>query len=246
MQNRAENGWAVKWGQLLRMARQIAGLSLNDLAARSGLSKGYLSKLESAHPSAANPSRATLAALARSLPATLPLIQQLDPSEKLPTLAILLQEQQGISTSTPQDHEQTLALALLGSPVNTVDHIPQTLPGNWADWEIVLAVRILENSGLGPPTQGVLARACGTETLSSESLGRLEQAGLLRRIPSARPGEASRYTQGPTPLEQFGIQRPADFFIRAAITLLLRTGKNEHEPTASSHTRTSPHQQTIW
>src|SRR5215472_2462318 len=82
--------WATRWGHLLRLARQVAGLSLSEVAERSGLSKGYLSKLESAHPSAANPSRATLAALARALPSTIPLIQKLDAAADLPAPRTLL------------------------------------------------------------------------------------------------------------------------------------------------------------
>ncbi|MGH2486024.1 MAG: helix-turn-helix domain-containing protein, partial [Ktedonobacterales bacterium] len=41
--------WQVHWGRLLRTARQVAGLSLSELSATTGLSKGYLSKLESGH-----------------------------------------------------------------------------------------------------------------------------------------------------------------------------------------------------
>lgn len=242
MQNQTKGAWTIQWGHLLRMARQVAGLSLNDLAIRSGLSKGYLSKLESAHPSAANPSRATLAALARSLPSTLPLIQQLDPSDELPAPAILLQEQQqGIAINTLQNRQGVQILPSPGFQVKALDHVPQPLPADWTDWEIILAVRILENSGLGPPTLPMLARACGMETLSSESLERLEQAELLRRIPPTRPGEAIRYTQGSTQLEQFSISQLAEFFLQTACNLLLKTGNSEHEPTPPSHTRTSPH-----
>src|SRR5437588_412086 len=68
-----EFSWPQDWGRLLRLARQVAGLSLTELSARTGLSKGYLSKLESAHAAAQNPSRATLAALARALPSFRPL-----------------------------------------------------------------------------------------------------------------------------------------------------------------------------
>ena len=65
-----EATWPQDWGRLLRLARQVAGLSLSELSARAGLSKGYLSKLESGHITAQNPSRATLAALARALRAS--------------------------------------------------------------------------------------------------------------------------------------------------------------------------------
>ncbi len=238
-QQQTKGIWAARWGLLLRMARQVAGLSLNELAERSGLSKGYLSKLESAHPSAANPSRATLAALARALPSTLPLIQHIDPAGGLPTPGLLL------GGESPKIAGRAMSFPgpgafLSSSPAISV---PEThagnLPSSWADWEIVLALRILESSGLGPPTLAVLARACGTESVSHEALSRLEQEGWLRRLPPICPGEAIRYTQGSTRLDQFGIQRPADLFTRAAIQLLLNTGTYENErttPADSSHT----------
>jgi transcriptional regulator with XRE-family HTH domain len=217
--------WAARWGHLLRMARQVAGLSLSDVAERSGLSKGYLSKLESAHPSAANPSRATLAALARALPSTIPLIQKLDEEAGLPTARTLLR---GLPHGP--------AGQALPPPVETEVVLPaiaessgEGLPSSWTGWEILLAVMILENSGLGPPTVPVLARACSAETLSNEALAHLEEMGLLRVLPPGRPGGPARYTQGPTKLEAFGIHRPADFFIRAAITLFLKQGKNDDD-----------------
>ena len=208
---------------MLRLARQVAGLSLTEVAERSGLSKGYLSKLESAHPSAANPSRATLAALARALPSTIPLIQKMDAEAGLPTPKSLLRApQQEVPAYRVEQTEETetasTALAA-GSEAG--------LPSSWAEWEILLALMILENSGLGPPTLPVLARACGVETLSEEALAHLEHLRLLRPLPPARPGGVIRYTQGPAKLETFGMQRPADFFIRAASSLLLHTGKIE-------------------
>ncbi|HEY7355147.1 MAG TPA: helix-turn-helix transcriptional regulator, partial [Ktedonobacterales bacterium] len=51
-QEQATEDWATRWGHMLRLARQVAGLSLQEVANRSGLSKGYLSKLESGQPSA--------------------------------------------------------------------------------------------------------------------------------------------------------------------------------------------------
>ena len=220
--DQAGETWATRWGLMLRLARQVAGLSLTEVAERSGLSKGYLSKLESAHPSAANPSRATLAALARALPSTIPLIQKMDAEAGLPTPKSLLrapqQEVPAYRIEQAEEAETISAALATGS---------EGLPSSWAEWEILLALMILENSGLGPPTLPVLARACGVETLSEEALARLEHLRLLRPLPPARPGGVIRYTQGPEKLETFGIQRPADFFIRAASSLLLHTGKME-------------------
>ncbi len=75
--------WARDWGMLLRTARQVAGLSLMDLSERTGLSKGYLSKLEASREGARNPSRATLVALARALPSFRPLAYTLEPTAAL-------------------------------------------------------------------------------------------------------------------------------------------------------------------
>src|SRR5262252_764518 len=82
----AEPEWIASWGQLMRTARQVAGLSLSELAAVTGLSKGYLSKLESGDVTARNPSRATLAALARALPSFRPLANTLEPGAALAAL----------------------------------------------------------------------------------------------------------------------------------------------------------------
>jgi transcriptional regulator with XRE-family HTH domain len=71
--------WTLDWGRLLRTARQVAGLSLTELSTRTQLSKGYLSKLESGATGAANPSRATLAALARALPSFGPVAHMFGP-----------------------------------------------------------------------------------------------------------------------------------------------------------------------
>jgi transcriptional regulator with XRE-family HTH domain len=215
--------WATRWGLMLRLARQVAGLSLSEVAERSGLSKGYLSKLESAHPSAANPSRATLAALARALPSTIPLIQKLDAEAGLPTPKSLLRAPQQEAVS----YRGGLAEAAEPLSAALVEGSTEGLPTSWTEWEVLLALLVLESSGLGPPTMPVLARACGVETLSEEALAHLGHLGLLRPLPPARPGWPVRYTQGPAKLETFGIQRPADIFIRAASSLLLHTGKNE-------------------
>jgi len=79
--------WARDWGMLLRTARQVAGLSLMDLSERTGLSKGYLSKLEASREGARNPSRATLVALARALPSFRPLAYTLEPTTALDAAA---------------------------------------------------------------------------------------------------------------------------------------------------------------
>ncbi len=219
------DAWATRWGLLLRLARQVAGLSLSEVAERSGLSKGYLSKLESAHPSAANPSRATLAALARALPSTIPLIQKLDAAADLPAPRTLLRGSQSTVSSYRSSPPELVDLGALALDEGSVEG----LPTNWAELEILLALMILESSGLGPPTLAVLTRACGRETLSSVALAHLESAQLIVALPPARPGAPIRYTQGPAKLAQVGIQRPSDFLTRVAITLFLKAEKNTYE-----------------
>lgn len=228
-QEQATEAWATRWGLLLRMARQVAGLSLSELAERSGLSKGYLSKLESAHPSAANPSRATLAALARALPSTIPLIQNLDPDAGLPAPRTLLRRDQQQPANRSLNQPEGADLAYPDLSTTLAQNNTQALPASWAEWEILLALMLFERGGLGSPTLPVLARACGAETLNSSALSHLENAGLLRPIPPTRQGEATRYTQGPTKLDELGIQRPADLLMRAAVSLFLNTGKQDHE-----------------
>jgi transcriptional regulator with XRE-family HTH domain len=223
-QEQATEDWTTRWGHMLRLARQVAGLSLQEVANRSGLSKGYLSKLESAHPSAANPSRATLAALARALPSSIPLIERLDAEAGLPAPKTLLRapQREAAGYRIGQAEEADVAASAFAES-------GEGLPTSWAEWEILLALMIIENSGLGPPTLPVLSRACGVETLNSKTLAHLERAGLLRPLPPARRGEPIRYTQGPVRLDSFGMQRPADYLLRAAIALTMTTRKTDHE-----------------
>ncbi len=220
--------WTTRWGMLLRLARQAAGLSLNELAARSGLSKGYLSKLESAHPSAANPSRATLAALARALPSTVPLIQHLDPVDGLPTPATVLRRDSPQARDRMERSSPAEPPAMLGSS----GPIKEFLLGvsiSWSEWELLLALMVLERSGLGPPTQALLARVCGVEDTNDDPLARLEKVGMVRRLPPKQVGVTCCYTLNHTLLDQQHIQRPADLFLRAAMNVLLRKGENGNQ-----------------
>lgn|SRR5579871_28832 len=220
-QEQPADDWAIRWGHLLRLARQVAGLSLSEVAERSGLSKGYLSKLESAHPSAANPSRATLAALARALPSSIPLIQRFDAEADLPAPRTLLRGNQQATASYRSSLPEPADLATLALDGSSVEG----LPANGAEWEILLALMVLESSGLGPPTLAVLTRACGRETLSSAALAHLESTHLVASIPPIRPGGVTRFTLGTAKLDKIGIQRPADFLTRVAITLFLKSAK---------------------
>lgn len=236
--------WTTRWGLLLRMARQVAGLSLNELAARSGLSKGYLSKLESAHPSAANPSRATLAALARALPSTLPLIQHLDPGDGLPPPSTVLQgsplqtlgalEQQP-PVEPPTTHTNSITVGGFLSGTTT----------SWHEWEFLLALIVFERGGLGPQTKAVLARACEVEGDHDDPLAHLEKTGIIQRLPPGQQGGECRYTLNQNLLNQQQIRRPADLFIYAAMHLLLRRGDNEDQRPGTLAARTAGNKKTV-
>jgi transcriptional regulator with XRE-family HTH domain len=220
----AANSWATRWGLLLRMARQVEGLSLSDLAARSGLSKGYLSKLESAHHSAANPSRATLAALARALPSTLPLIQHLAPDEGLPTARSLVAGQWSTAARPAEELPHLPAFeesAGMGSPIEASG---DSLAGSWTEWELLLALVVLEGAGFGPPTQAILERACKVEAPLTPLLEGLEQRSALRKVPPTQVGGAVRYTTEGTRLDSSAVQGPAHLFMQAALNLLLGVG----------------------
>src|SRR5262245_20616998 len=122
--------WHLDWGRLLRTARQVAGLSLSELSRATGLSKGYLSKLESGDATATNPSRATLAALARALPSFRPLAHTLEPAASLATLAF--------AQAAPQVPQ------VAPGPAGTMEENPVAL--GWRELEVVLALLVLQQS----------------------------------------------------------------------------------------------------
>ncbi len=233
----AANSWATRWGLLLRLARQVEGLSLSELAARSGLSKGYLSKLESAHPSAANPSRATLAALARALPSTLPLIQHLAPEEGLPTPRSLVGRQWNVIAQPPRDLLAPFDAGQVAGAGQPDAAKSEGLVGSWAEWELLLALAVVEGAGFGPPTLAVLERACKGEAPLAPLLEKLERRGALRKIPPAHVGGPARYTLEGTKLDTAHMQRPARVFMQAAMNLLLGVGIHKDDRATPSSGR---------
>jgi transcriptional regulator with XRE-family HTH domain len=236
----AASSWATKWGLLLRMARQVEGLSLSELAARTGLSKGYLSKMESAHPWAANPSRATLAALARALPSTIPLIQHLAPEEGLPTARSLVGEQWNVVVQPVKDLPLPLAPQQPIAPGQPGEAKSVGLAESWMEWEVLLTLVVVEGAGFGPPTQAVLEHACKVEAPLTTLLEALEQRGGIRKIPPAQVGGPARYTVEGTQLADAAIQRPAQLFMQAAMNLLLGAGIHKDDQRPASPGR-SPH-----
>src|SRR5579862_1738446 len=177
--------WARDWGLLLRTARQVAGLSLVELSDRTGLSKGYLSKLEASREGARNPSRATLVALARALPGFRPLAYTLEPSTPLDAQSLALAEAPLRPSAffigqRDQDDEQA-------------DVGPIQL--GWRELELLVALLALERSAQAYPlTARVIARTVDRSTESvSAVLERLEQQGVVRCFPPTRPGASPTY-----------------------------------------------------
>lgn len=204
----ANDAWSRDWGRLLRIARQVAGLSLTDLSERTGLSKGYLSKLEASQNGARNPSRATLVALARALPSFRPLAYQLEPSDSAaPSLAFAEQPPR-----PPQ--------ILIGAATEA-DAAREPIQLGWREMELLVALLALERSALPAPlTAIIIARAVDRTTAQvAPSLERLTRSGVLLRYPPSRPGAAPTYGRGLAFDALVGLSRLGDALVLAAALL---------------------------
>ena len=199
-----EPDWQVQWGGLLRTARQVAGLSLSELAAVTGLSKGYLSKLESGHVAALNPSRATLAALARALPSFRALAHTLEPARMA-----------GLTFAEPVPEVPHLVMSEGGA----IEESPVRL--GWRELEVVVAVLTLERAAVLQPLTAVLvARATGRPVAAvRQVLDALERMGVLACHPAARFGDASTYTTAEDFEARVGIRQIGDALVLAAALL---------------------------
>ncbi len=197
--------WRIHWGRLLRTARQVAGLSLSELSASTGLSKGYLSKLESGHAAALNPSRATLAALARALPSFRPLAHTLEPPEALGALALGQVE--------PRIPEVVL------TPEGTAQQSPVRL--GWRELEALVAVMVLEQAAVTQPiTAMALARALGRPLgVVRATCDDLVGMGLLHARPPARIEGQATYERTGDFEARVGLTRVGDAFVLAAALL---------------------------
>jgi transcriptional regulator with XRE-family HTH domain len=197
-----EATWPQDWGRLLRLARQVAGLSLSELSARTRLSKGYLSKLESGHITAQNPSRATLAALARALPSFRPLANTLEPGAALAAL--------DFSAEQP-------------APAQRADMRPDEDPVRlgWKELELLVALFALDSAALPVPLTSVaLARAVDRdhgETLAT--LGRLVAMGVVERERPQRMGETMSFRPSVRASALIGLGRVGDALVLAASLL---------------------------
>jgi len=200
-----ESAWPREWGHLLRLARQIAGLSLTQLGAATGLSKGYLSKLESGHPSGRNPSRATLAALARALPSFRPLAHALEPSESTGALAL------AEAARTLPEVVREPGGAVVASPVQL----------GWRELELLAAVLALVASAVPQPANAVLlSRAVGRPMEDTmRVLGRLVRMGVLECHDALRPGYPPVYSPSTRFETLTGLRRVGDALVLAASLL---------------------------
>lgn len=197
--------WRIHWGRLLRTARQVAGLSLTELSATTGLSKGYLSKLESGHATALNPSRSTLAALARALPSFRPLAHTLEPTEQLGALAL-----GQIAPEVPE---------VVVSAEGRAHASPVRL--GWRELEALVAVMVLEQAAITQPISATaLARAVGRPlTDVRTTCDALVDMGVLEVRPPARFGGQETYTRGNDFEDRVGLSRVGDAFVLAAALL---------------------------
>ncbi|HEX6800314.1 MAG TPA: helix-turn-helix transcriptional regulator [Ktedonobacterales bacterium] len=207
-----QEAWQLSWAHLLRTARQVAGKSLTALAAETGLSKGYLSKLESGRESALNPSRATLAALARALPSFRALAHMLDPDLDVATPALARAEPQlpPIVRSLATDRDAA-GDAVVPSPVRL----------GWKELEVVTAVLAIEQAALRVPlTRVTVGRAVGRPVAEIEPvLDGLVRMGVLVRLPPRHAGLLPVYARSDAFAERTGITRLGDALLLAAALL---------------------------
>jgi transcriptional regulator with XRE-family HTH domain len=196
--------WPQDWGRILRLARQLAGLSLTELSTRTGLSKGYLSKLESGHVTAQNPSRATLAALARALPSFRPLANTLEPGTALAALDF------GAERPAPTQRTDL-----------SVDEAEDPIRLGWKELELLVALLALDSAAQPIPlTSAILARAIGRdhgETLAI--LGRLVTSGVVEREWPLGPGELTGFRPTARTSALTGLNRVGDALVLAASLL---------------------------
>lgn len=214
----AGDSWAAGWGQLLRIARQIAGLSLTELSAVTGLSKSYLSKLESSASGAANPSRATLAALARALPSFRPLAHTLEPGGGTAGL--------DYGATVPPARE-------LPSDGAHATQITRSISLGWREMEVFAALFALEASAVPLRlTAPILARATGREVATTmRAMDHLIREHIVEVDLPARVGDVAAYRCADDGPARLGITRLGDLLVLAA-ALLAGTSVREATPHA--------------
>lgn len=209
--------WTRDWGGLLRSARQVAGLSLAGLSERTGLSRGYLSKLESGQDGARNPSRATLVALARALPSFRPLAYQLEPADG---------SNSGASVALAGEAPRYPHMLIGGrDALEKPDVGVQPIQLGWREFEALVALLALERSAAPVPiTARLIARATDRSTEETRrTLDRLTHEGALEIHPPTRPGVDPTYSRGQAFESRLGLSRLGDALVLAAALLAQAT-----------------------
>jgi hypothetical protein len=210
--------WTRDWGGLLRSARQVAGLSLAALSERTGLSRGYLSKLESGQDGARNPSRATLVALARALPSFRPLAYQLEP---------LGAPQQSVSATLgemipgPAPRSPHMLFDAATSVADETEVVERPIQLGWREFEALVALLALERTGIPINlTARLIARAADRPIEQMrQTLDRLCAHGALVAHPPHSPGAQPTFARGPAFEGRLGLSRLGDALILAAALL---------------------------
>src|SRR5262249_49759412 len=159
----------------------------------------YLSKLESGHITAQNPSRATLAALARALPSFRPLANTLEPGAALAALDFGVEEPAPAErTDIPPDEE----------PVRL----------GWRVLELLVALFALDASALPfPATSVALARAVDRDHVETLAiLGRLVAMGVVEREWPQRFGATLGFRPTANATALTGLGRVGDALVLAA------------------------------
>lgn len=214
--------WSRDWGGLLRSARQVAGLSLAGLSARTGLSRGYLSKLESGQDGARNPSRATLVALARALPSFRPLAYQLEPADS-PATGVSVTLAEAITAPAPRYPHMLIGGhgAELEPGTGEIQVSARPIQLGWREFEALVALLAFERSAAPIPlTARLIARAADRplETMR-QTLDQLCADGALAQRAPRRPGTEPSYMRGPAFEARLGLSRLGDALVLAAALL---------------------------
>lgn len=239
-----DEAWQRDWGLFLRLARQVAGLSLTELAERSGLSKGYLSKLESGAAGARNPSRATLAALARALPSFRALAHMLDPGLS-PTPLAPTAPVSGVSTrSRPelrevcedanevQDSAEPVHVSQATQAHQPTEALPAPLRLGWRELEVVLALLALDRSALPDPVTALAVSRALDRPLAEVRpvLDQLVAEGILHHETSPRHDGPLTYAPTPHLPRRLGIARVGDALVLAAALLASASSQAQRSP----------------
>lgn len=206
--------WTRDWGLLLRSARQVAGLSLAGLSERTGLSRGYLSKLESGQEGARNPSRATLVALAHALPSFRPLAYQLEPVDSA-------NESVSLAFAEVVPRPPRMLIGTLEGQQAGEGEAVEPIQLGWKELEALVAFLALERSAMPTPISARLIARASDRPVDAliPTLDQLVHSNALTVRPPMRPGADPTYARGPAFEIRLGLSRLGDALVLAAALL---------------------------